>query len=90
MRKSGFVPEPGREYSPESDHSSTVFAGTVVKQVRASQALPSQALAPTGAALPETAAICLDKPGHDVLRLAMAACAVACPVPPVCWFLSSI
>ena len=33
MRKSGYVPEKGVDYDPDRNHTSTVYAGTMVQQV---------------------------------------------------------
>lgn len=34
MRKCNYVPDPGKDYDPDSYTECTVFAGTVVRQVR--------------------------------------------------------
>jgi len=33
VRKSNYVPEKGRDYDPDKNHTCTVYAGTVVQQV---------------------------------------------------------
>ena len=33
VRKSNYVPEKGRDYNPDKNHTCTVYAGTVVQQV---------------------------------------------------------
>ena len=86
VRKSGFVPEAGREYHPEAQHSSTIFAGTVVKQVRGHPTGP--ALGPTPASRPKSTQVCKHAQ-HNVtglvmsqnLQIATAACAIGSSVP---------
>ncbi len=36
VRKSSYVPDPGVDYDPDSYHSCTVYAGTIVRQVSTS------------------------------------------------------